>query len=79
MLAAVGSLHPAIEVPDSRYNDFVKVGAPQLIADTACADWFVLGAPTTAEWRSRDLVTHAVSAFRNGEKVAAGSGANVLP
>jgi 2-keto-4-pentenoate hydratase len=78
VLAAVGSLHPAIEVPDSRYNDFVKVGAPQLIADTACADWFVLGAPTTADWRSRDLVTHAVSAFRNGEKVAAGSGANVL-
>jgi 2-keto-4-pentenoate hydratase len=78
VLDAVGSLHPAIEVPDSRYNDFVKVGAPQLIADTACADWFVLGAPSTSDWRSRDLVTHAVGAFRNGEKVAAGSGANVL-
>jgi 2-keto-4-pentenoate hydratase len=78
VLAAVSSLHPAIEVPDSRYNDFAKVGAPQLIADTACADWFVLGAPTTADWRARDLVTHAVSAYRNDEHVAAGSGANVL-
>jgi 2-keto-4-pentenoate hydratase len=78
VLAAVGSLHPAIEVPDSRYNDFVKVGAPQLIADTACADWFVLGAPTTADWRSCDLVTHVVAAYRNDEKVATGSGANVL-
>jgi 2-keto-4-pentenoate hydratase len=78
VLDAVGSLHPAIEVPDSRYNDFVKVGAPQLIADTACADWFVLGAPTTADWRSRDLVAHAVTAYRNGEHVATGSGANVL-
>jgi 2-keto-4-pentenoate hydratase len=78
VLDAIASLHPAIEVPDSRYNDFVTVGAPQLIADTACADWFVLGAPTTADWRSRDLVTHAVGAYRNGEKVAAGSGANVL-
>ena len=78
VLDAVESLHPAIEVPDSRYNDFVKVGAPQLIADTACADWFVLGRPTTADWRSRDLVAHAVGAYRNGEKVAAGSGANVL-
>ena len=78
VLDAVESLHPAIEVPDSRYNDFVKVGAPQLIADTACADWFVLGAPTTADWRSRDLVAHAVAAYRNGEKVATGSGANVL-
>jgi len=78
VLAAVASLHPAIEVPDSRYNDFVTVGAPQLIADTACADWFVLGAPTAADWRSRDLVSHAVAAYRNGEKVATGSGANVL-
>jgi len=78
VLHAVESLHPAIEVPDSRYNDFVRVGAPQLIADTACADWFVLGSPTTADWRSRDLVAHAVGAYRKGEKVAAGSGANVL-
>jgi len=78
VLDAVESLHPAIEVPDSRYNDFVKVGAPQLIADTACADWFVLGAPTPADWRSHDLVAHAVGVYRNGEKVATGSGANVL-
>ena len=78
VLDAVESLHPAIEVPDSRYNDFAKVGAPQLIADTACADWFVLGVPTSADWRSRDLVAHAVAAYRNGEKVATGTGANVL-
>ena len=78
VLDAVESLHPAIEVPDSRYNDFAKVGAPQLIADAACADWFVLGAPTTVDWRTGDLVAHAVAAYRNGEKVAAGSGANVL-
>ena len=56
VLAAVASLHPSIEVPDSRYNDFVRVGAPQLIADTACACWFILGPATSADWRSRDLV-----------------------
>ena len=78
VLAAVESLHPAIEVPDSRYNDFVKVGAPQLIADSACADWFVLGPATSAEWRSRDLVAHTVVVFVNGAKVSTGSGANVL-
>ena len=78
VFAAVESLHPAIEVPDSRYNEFVTVGAPQLIADAACADWFVLGPATTVEWRSRDLVTHAVTAYRNGEPAATGSGANVL-
>ena len=51
VLAAVESLHPAIEVPDSRYSDFARVGAPQLIADTACACWFVLAPATRAEWR----------------------------
>lgn len=78
VLSAVKSLHPAIEVPDSRYNDFATVGAPQLIADTACACWFVLGPPTSAEWRSRDLVAHTVTTFRNGEPAGTGSGANVL-
>ena len=37
VLAAVATLHPAIEVPDSRFDDFTIVGAPQLIADNACA------------------------------------------
>ena len=78
VLAAVDSLHPSIEVPDSRYNDFAHVGAPQLIADTACACWFMLGPATAADWRARDLVTHAVTAYRNGEPAGTGSGANVL-
>ena len=51
VVAAVASVHPAIEVPDSRYHDFACVGAPQLIADTACACWFVLGAPAPLDWR----------------------------
>ena len=36
VLAAVATLHPAIEVPDSRFEDFTVVGAAQLIADNAC-------------------------------------------
>jgi 2-keto-4-pentenoate hydratase len=40
---AVASLHPAIEIPDSRFNDFAKVGAAQLIADNACANWMAIG------------------------------------
>jgi 2-keto-4-pentenoate hydratase len=78
VLQAIDALHPAIEVPDSRYNDFARVGAPQLIADTACACWFVLGPATAANWRSRDLVAHSVSAYRNGTLAGTGSGANVL-
>lgn len=78
VLAAVATLHPAIEIPDSRYEDFTRVGAPQLIADVACACWFVIGAEVRADWRARDLVQHGVAAWRNGAPAAQGSGANVL-
>src|SRR5213595_2039639 len=56
VLAAVGTLHPAIEIPDSRFADFVSAGAAQIIADNACAHLFVLGAPTASNWRKLDLV-----------------------
>ena len=78
VMAAVDSLHPAIELPDSRYTDFARVGAPQLIADNACAGWFILGAATTAAWRTRDLAAHAVSMRCNGSIACRGIGANVL-
>lgn len=77
-MAAVAGLHLSIEVPDSRYNDFTKVGAAQLIADTACASWLVLGPPVQAPWKDIDLSTHVVTGFRNGEKVAEGTGKAVL-
>src|SRR6201989_1397186 len=56
VLDAVDTLHPAIEIPDSRFADFVSAGAAQIIADNACAHLFVLGAATTGNWRARDLV-----------------------
>jgi 2-keto-4-pentenoate hydratase len=78
VLAAVGSLHPAIEVPDSRFNDYTVVGAPQLIADNACAHYFVLGAPAPVEWRGIDLAAHPVSGAIAGGVHRDGIGANVL-
>ena len=78
VLNAVATLHPAIEIPDSRYSDFVKVGAAQLIADNACACWFVLGPATAADWRKHDLAGHAVTMWRNDALAADGCGANVL-
>jgi 2-keto-4-pentenoate hydratase len=56
VLAAVGTLHPAIEIPDSRFADFASAGEAQLIADNACAHLFVLGPAAIADWRARDLV-----------------------
>jgi len=78
VLAAVASMQPAIEIPDSRYHDFTRVGAPQLIADMACACWFLPGSPAADAWRAHDLAAHAVAAFRNGAPAAAGRGSNVL-
>lgn len=77
-MAAVGSLHLSIEVPDSRYQDFTKAGAAQLIADTACASWLVLGPAITAPWRHIDLSAHVVKGLRNGQQVAEGTGKAVL-
>lgn len=78
VLAAVDTLHPAIEVPDSRYDEVARAGAPQLIADDACASWYLLGEATTADWRSLDLAIHPVKVYRNDALAAEGSGANVL-
>lgn len=78
VLAAVDTLHPALEIPDSRYDDFASVGAPQLIADDACAHEFVLGAAVRTQWRERDLAAHPVSGFVEGRTEREGRGANVL-
>lgn len=78
VLSAVATLHPAIEVPDSRYEDFVTVGAAQLIADNACAHDFVLGEAVTADWRSMDLIEHKVTGKVAGKLERDGKGANVL-
>jgi len=78
VLDAVASLHPAIELPDSRYREFAKVGAAQLIADNACASYFVLGPASAADWRRRDMAEHPASAWVNGKLMREGKGANVL-
>ena len=78
ILEAVATLHPAIEIPDSRYDDFTAVGAPQLIADNACAHLFVLGDPAPASWRDMDLVAHRVTGVVRGKLEREGRGANVL-
>jgi 2-keto-4-pentenoate hydratase len=77
VLDAVDTLHPAFEIPDSRFVDFVSAGEAQLIADNACAHLFVLGAPTSADWRARDLVEER-PVIALGGKTHIGHGKNVL-
>ncbi len=78
VIASVASLHPAIEIPDSRFLDFNSVGPAQLIADSACAGLFVCGNEATSDWRAIDLAAHPVSLSLNGVQAGEGSGANVL-
>jgi 2-keto-4-pentenoate hydratase len=78
VMAAVDTLHPAIEVPDSRYDDFARVGAAQLIADNACAHQFVLGPAAMPQWRTRNLAEHVVMGIVAGKLRREGKGANVL-
>jgi 2-keto-4-pentenoate hydratase len=77
VLAAVDSLHPAIEIPDSRFGDFAGAGEAQLIADNACAHLFVLGKPAEADWRARDLVEERPVITLRGQRYQ-GHGRNVL-
>jgi 2-keto-4-pentenoate hydratase len=78
VMRAVDALHVAIELPDSRYDDFAAVGAPALIADNACAHWFVLGEPTRVRWQTLDLARAAVVVTNVGKTRTLGSGASVL-
>ena len=78
VLAAIGSLHPAIELPDSRFADFATAGAAQLAADNACAHLFVFGDAVTADWRTLDLAAQPVKLIINDATVTTGQGADVL-
>ncbi len=78
VLAAVAALHLALEIPDSRYADFVTAGGPQLIADNACAHRFVIGPQAPASWRQVDLAAHRVVGRVGDSFECAGTGANVL-
>ena len=81
VIDAVGSLHPSIEVPDSRFTDFVTASEAQLIADNACAHEFVEGPRAPDTWRDLDLAAHSVHATVDGtlrRYERSGSGAAVL-
>src|SRR5882762_7133020 len=77
VLDAVDTLHPAIEIPDSRFQDFVTAGAAQIIADNACAHLFVLGPATGANWRAFNLVEEKPLITLRGRQYI-GHGKNVL-
>jgi 2-keto-4-pentenoate hydratase len=78
IFAHVAALHPAIEIPDSRYAAFEKVGELHLIADNACACWLCLGAAFADEWRTTDLAAFQPVGKIRGKPDVVGLGRNVL-
>lgn len=60
VMEAVAALPPAIEIPDSRYTDFARAGAAQLVADADRGTGRnVLGDPPVAlTWLANELCVH---------------------
>jgi len=77
VVAAADAVFLAIELPDSRFRDFVAAGAFALAADQACGRAFVLG-PAVSITDAPALVDCGVRAIVDGRVVSAGTGANVL-
>lgn len=75
--AAILAALPAIEVVDSRYADWTKVGVLSVIADQGSHGHWVQG-PETTEWRGLDLAAHKVTLSVDGAVVREGAGRNVL-
>jgi len=63
VLAAVDTVFPSIELPSSRFADFVKAGEAQLLADNSCAGRFVFGSQSRVDWRDHDFRVHEVRAI----------------
>lgn len=76
--ACIQSLHPGLEIPDSRFRDFTIVGTAGLLADNACASQFVLGDATSESFDPASLIDHSTSLIINGEVVTSGQGGDAL-
>ena len=74
---AVASVHPAIEVPDSRYTDWLSMKAPDLIGDNAIGCMLCLGSAAEGGL-AHDLAGQPVIVRVNGEVASEGAGSNVL-
>lgn len=59
--AAVATVHPSIELPGSRIENYAQVGELALIADNACAHQFLVG-PAIEDWHRFDFPRHRVRA-----------------
>ena len=78
VMVAVGALMPGIEVPDSRFRHFERVGEAQLIADCACMNDMLVGRPVTPGPQVDELPALLVQARVSDGRTPQGHGHNVL-
>ena len=78
VLAAVQSLHPGIEAPDSRFRQFELAGQAQLITDCACTNDMLVGAGVAPDARIEALPALLVQARVSDGRTPQGLGRNVL-
>lgn len=74
---AVASLHPAIEIVDTRVDGGFDIGARLLIADH-CANFGFICGDGVADWHGLDLIAQPVTLSVDGTEAARGSGADVM-
>jgi 2-keto-4-pentenoate hydratase len=77
VLAAIGDLHPAVEIVDSRYADWGKVTLPEIVADMGANGALVVGPPAKG-WRRLDLAKVGVTMRAGGKVVGRGKGGDAL-
>ena len=78
VLENIESVGPAIEIPDSRFKNFHRVGCDLLIADNACAGDYVFNKDFIYDFKNIDFKNFKVSCYKNNELAATGIGSNVL-
>ena len=78
VMSGVDTLHLAIEIPNSRLEDFSAVGDIQLIIDNACAHEFIIGSAVNDNWLTLDLSKHQVDIYTQDRGFSTGKGSNVL-
>lgn len=74
---AIAWAQPALEIPDTRWQDWENLGAPGFVADDAAAGFLVLGAEVE-DWRDLDFAALPATLVINRETVEIGRGANVM-
>ena len=78
VLESLDCVVPAIEIPDSRFLNFDKVGGNLIIADNACAGDFILSDNLFSDFKNIDFKNFKVNCYKNNELAESGIGSNVL-